>query len=287
MARQTLEPQYSNPIPQAAGPQPITERERRYEAGGYDPDEYRQSLINSGDIVSLSRNAAMIQVDIDFYTQMLAETDINTKGIKVNLIKKKLAELQQQLAATEMGVGAASNAIIRDQNEARSSSASIEQELQDRAEQNAGWQTVTSPVYGGSKYGDKVRGSVTRNVFDVSNVSIPGATPLPQQQGYDWRTEDTQMSTIQGYQPPSYMTPWLTPSGGVRPLGAQTQVNPLQQAALWEQGTMNQYAPQTIEDYLKYEPYIESVGNEIKARSESLKPKTFGYSSRWAKTMQR
>jgi len=110
-------------------------------ATGIDPNAYRQSLINSGDIVSLSRNAAMIQVDIDFYTQMLAETDINTRGIKANLIKKKLAELQQQLAATEMGVGAASNAIISQQNEALGA----QSDLLDRAEQS-GITRSTSPT---------------------------------------------------------------------------------------------------------------------------------------------
>jgi len=84
------------------------------------------------------------------------------------------------------------------------------------------------------------------------------------------------------------MAPWLTGTGSVRPLGAQTQAGALQQAALWEQEAATRAGVKSIEDYLdKVEPYINVIGEEQRAKSASLKPKEYGYKSLWEQALQR
>lgn len=208
------------------------------------------------DITSEGPDEARIQADITMFENMLSETDAVTQPYKTFLIKSRLSDLRRQLAQAQAYLSSEGAMAAIQSDRARYA------EMEERAQQNAMWGSQTMGGYAQPSYSQF-------NVSQYQPTYGEGAT-------YQSPT---------GYMAPAWMLQYLTPTGEVRPLGMQAQASGLQQAALWEQGVMR--GVNTIEDYLERESYIQSYGDELRARSQALAPKTYTNRSRWARALQR
>ena len=224
----------------------------------------RQSMIGSDDIQWFTMNEAKILADIEVFENMLADVDRTTQPMKVAFIKAKLSELQHSLAKVQAGIGSA-GAMEALQADREHQAAAGGRTDADASPTNLGWSGE------GFNYGED------KFVTPYGEVNISQFAPTYEGPG-EYRPPSA-------YNAPSWMAPYMAQGGQVRPLGMQSQVGALQQAALWEQQTMKDV--NSIEDYLSREPYIQTVGEEQRARSLALGPKAFQRQSQWEKALQR
>ena len=240
-------------------------------AGGTKP--LRQSMLGSDDIQMFPTAEAQIQARIAVWQNMLADTDPRTTPKKIKLIKAKLAELSSQLASVQAGLGSAGAM------EALQADRMHQTDLMDRGAQDS-W----------SKQQGYYAGEMGFGGYDYSQPYMPENTApfssLPHMEsGYkEFGRPDAAYQSPAALNAPAWMAPYLS-GGQVRPLGMQDQLGALDQAALWEQGAMQGVS--SIEQYMEREPYIQAFGDEQRARSMALAPKTYSRRAQWEKALQR
>lgn len=232
----------------------------------------RQSMIGN-DLLEQTTYEAVLQSRIDQWENELAETDSKMFPMKARLIQAELKRLRYDLARTQAGLGSAGAMAAMQSDTAHWG------EMEDRTAQASGISYGTQmvePLSPSSSWGYTHTPADTGGAYSQFNVSQYQPT-------YD---------KMGGYQPmgpysaPAWMQQgYLTPYGEVRPIGAQEQLGSLQQAQLWEQGTMR--GVNTIEEYLEREPYIQLYGEELTARSKALAPKTYQRKAQWNRALQR
>ena len=259
------------------------EREQMAAQTGIDPNAFRQGLISGGDITSMSTNEALVQAELDYWQEQLAAVDQTVQPIKAFLIKQKVAELNARLQTLAEGVGATSAAVAREQSNALAGQLNVAA----GADTRPGSTDAMGDYFTGPMDFNEYTGTYGPRGQAIAELAYAIGSPTLGERTYIAGPR-AEARTPRGYTPPSYMAPWLTGTGSVRPLGAQTQVGALQQAALWEQEAATRAGVKSIEDYLdKVEPYINVIGEEHRAKSAALKPKEYGYKSLWERALQR
>jgi len=244
---------------------------------------------NYDDIINdLSFSESMLQAEIKELQDELTRVNAAVQPYKAFIIRQELAQKQYQLQKANEGVGAATEKIKQDQYETASA------QVEDRYNQQGVYDAFT---------GQKIAGATP--IYDAHTGMYVGSKDgagddLSNQQMLDyWAIKadaarasygSAPMSAFSfgGYQPPANLRKYLT-SSGARPLGAQDQLGAIGQSALWEQiAAQKAGGVSNLAEYMeRVEPYIQTYGEEHKARSKALAPKAFNRITRYATAKQR
>ena len=238
---------------------------------------------NYDDIINdLSFSESMLQAEIKELQDELTRVNAAVQPYKAFIIRQELAQKQYQLQKANEGVGAATEKIKQDQLSTASA------QVEDRYNQQGVYDAFT---------GMRINETDIAPTGEYLDVQAPWGSQdnLSNQQMLDyWAIKadaarasygSAPMSAFSfgGYQPPANLRKYLT-SSGARPLGAQDQLGAIGQSALWEQiAAQKAGGVSNLAEYMeRVEPYIQTYGEEHKARSKALAPKAFNRITRYA-----